>query len=210
MTIKNVLTLSDIPWVAKKRLLLVTSHWIRRIYMYVHLYKKIGNFFLQCLIICLFTCVLLFEFYDTSLKRNWDVSTERLIWFQGAHSWWMSEPGIKLSHGPAQGSRVEGKTAWGNHLSHQLQTPLLFIYIPLLSILARRLPKLHIFYKAYFPETPVSHCPSSSSVSKPLLQEKGWKKPNSVFRGKVQKAKGGLFWKLCGGYFLLLFGGGRL
>ena len=34
--------------------------------MYVHLYKKIGNFFfLQCLIICLFTCVLLFEFYDT-------------------------------------------------------------------------------------------------------------------------------------------------
>uniref|UniRef100_A0A4W2IIE4 Family with sequence similarity 228 member B n=1 Tax=Bos indicus x Bos taurus TaxID=30522 RepID=A0A4W2IIE4_BOBOX len=118
----------------------------------------------------------------------------------------MSEPGIKLSHGPAQGSRVEGKTAWGNHLSHQLQTPLLFIYIPLLSILARRLPKLHIFYKAYFPETPVSHCPSSSSVSKPLLQEKGRKKPNSVFRGKVQKAKGGLFWKLCVFLGNLLFG----
>lgn len=102
---------------------------------------------------------------------------------------------------------VEGKTAWGNHLSHQLQIPFLFTYIPLLSILARRLPKLHIFYKACFPETPVSHCPSSCHLCQNHYCKKRDRRPNSVFRGKVQKAKGGLFWKLCGGYFLLLFWG---
>ena len=197
----------DIPREKKTHLLLVTSHWIRRIHMYVHLYKKV-TFFLQCLIICLFTCVLLsvfvgfFEFYDTSLKRNWDVSTERLIWFQGAHSWWVSEPEIKLFLGPAQGSRVEGKPAWGTHLSLQLQTPFLFIYIPLpISLSCKKATQITYFYKACFPETPVSYCPSSCHLCQNNYCKKRDRRSPTVY----SEGRSSLFWKLCGGYFLLFF-----
>ena len=120
-----------------------------------------------------------------------------------AHSWWVSEPEIKLFLGPAQGSRVEGKTAWGTHLSLQLQTPFLFIYIPLLiSLSCKKATQITYFYKACFPETPISYCPSSCHLCQNNYCKKRDRRSPTVY----SEGRSSLFWKLCGGYFLLFFG----
>lgn len=119
-----------------------------------------------------------------------------------------SQESNSLSRGPAQGSRVEGKTAWGNHLSHQLQIPFLFTYIPLLSILARRLPKLHIFYKACFPETPVSHCPSSCHLCQNHYCKKRDRRSPTVYsEGRSKRPKEAFSGNFVVGIFCYFFGG---
>ena len=129
--------------------------------------------------------LLLFDLHNTLLKRNWDVA--RLIWFQVAHSWWVSEPGIKLiSPGPCPGLCSRKKGCLGQQSLLSITKPPFSLYLhPSAEYTScKKGTQITYFYKACFPEMPVSRCPSSCHLCQSHHCKKRDRRSWTVYSGR--------------------------